>query len=79
MHDTLAVRSVAKDDWIEFILPKLDIEKMVDERTGFTDKSIREALSEVYDSIATEGMATFKPGTNQFGKHYTIEEQITDF
>ena len=70
MHDTLSVRSVQKDDWIDYILPKLDIEKMADERTGlpFTDRSIREALSEVYESISTEGMATFKPGTNSFGK-----------
>lgn len=70
MHDTLAVRSTPKETWIDFILPKLDIEKMVDERSGlpFTDKSIREALSEVYDNIATEGMATFKPGVNRMGK-----------
>ena len=73
MHDTLTVRSTPKEDWIDFILPKLDIEKMVDERSGlpFTDKSIREALSEVYESIATEGMATFKPGV--------IEDWIIDF
>ena len=70
MHDTLSVRSVQKEDWIDYILPKLDIEKMVDEKTGlpFTDKSIREALSEVYESISTEGMATFKPGVNRKGK-----------
>ena len=70
MHDTLAVRSTPKETWIDFILPKLDIEKMVDEKTGlpFTDRSIREALSEVYESISTEGMATFKPGVNRKGK-----------
>jgi len=70
MHDTLLVRSISKNDWIEFTLPKLDLDKMVNERTGlpFNDKTIREALSEVYDSIATEGMATFKPGVNTFGK-----------
>ena len=70
MHDTLLVRSISKNDWIEFTLPKLDLDKMVNERTGlpFNDKTIREALSEVYESITTEGMATFKPGVNTFGK-----------
>ena len=70
MHDTLSVRQVSKADWIEFILPKLDLDKMVNERTAlpFNDKTIREALSEVYESITTEGMATFKPGVNTFGK-----------
>ena len=70
IHDSLVVRSASKEDWTDFILPKLDVDKMVDERTGlpFTDKSIRAALSEVYDNIATEGMATFKPGTGAYGK-----------
>lgn len=70
MHDTLAVRSTPKDTWIDFILPKLDVDKMVDESTGlpFTDKSLRKALEQVYDNIATEGMATFKPGVNRIGK-----------
>ena len=70
IHDTLLVRSASKPDWINYILPKLDVDKMVNERSGlpFTDKSIREALSEVYDNIATEGMATFKPGTAAYGK-----------
>ena len=69
-HDTLLVRKVSKADWIEYILPKLDLEKMVNERSGlpFNDKTIREALSEVYDNISTEGMATFKPGDNSFGR-----------
>ena len=65
IHDTLLVRSVSKEDWVDYVLPKLDLDKMVNERSGlpFTDKTIREALSEVYDNISTEGMATFKPGT----------------
>ena len=78
IHDTLLVRSVAKSDWIDYVLPKLDIDKMVNERTGlpFTDKTIREALNEVYDNISTEGMATFKPGTNSYGK--TFANRRTD-
>ena len=70
IHDTLLVRSVPKSEWIDYILPKLDLDKMVNERTSlpFNDKTIREALSEVYDNISTEGMATFKPGVNSYGK-----------
>ena len=70
IHDTLLVRSISKEDWVDYVLPKLDLDKMVNERSGlpFTDKTIREALSEVYDNISTEGMATFKPGTGAYGK-----------
>ena len=70
IHDTLLVRSTSKSDWVDFILPKLDLDKMINERSGlpFNDKTIREALSEVYDNISTEGMATFKPGTSSYGK-----------
>jgi uncharacterized membrane protein YeaQ/YmgE (transglycosylase-associated protein family) len=70
LHDTLLVRQSSKADWIDFILPKLDLDKMVNEATGlpFNDKTIREALGGVYDNIATEGMATFKPGTASYGR-----------
>ena len=70
LHDTLLVRQVSKQEWIDFTLPKLDIKKMVNERDGvpFTEKTIREALSEVYDNISTSGMATFAPGVNKFGR-----------
>ena len=78
IHDTLLVRSVAKQDWIDYVLPKLDLDKMTDESTGlpFTDKSIQKALNQVYDNISTEGMATFKPGTNSYGK--TFANRRTD-
>tara|TARA_E500000305_G_scaffold68509_1_gene54618 strand:+ start:829 stop:3345 length:2517 start_codon:yes stop_codon:yes gene_type:complete len=70
IHDTLLVRSVTKQYWVDYVLPKLDLDKMVNETTGlpFSDKGIREALEGVYDNIATEGMATFKPGTSSYGK-----------
>ena len=50
IHDTLLVRQVTKDEWIDFVIPKLNLEKMIDERTGlaFNEKSLRLAL----DSIA---------------------------
>lgn len=78
IHDTLLVRQSSKADWIDFVLPKLDLDKMVDELTGlpFTEKSIRKALSQVYDNIATEGMATFKPGTNTYGR--SLRNRRTD-
>ena len=51
IHDSLLVRQSSKADWIDYILPKLDLDKMVNERSGlpFNDKTIREALSEVYE------------------------------
>ena len=65
IHDTLLVRQISKNEWIEYVLPKLNIEKMVDDKTGlpFNNTTIRLALDEVYENISTEGMATFKPSS----------------
>ena len=69
IHDTLLVRKVAVEEWIDFILPKLAIRKMIDESTGlpFNAATIRLALREVYESISTEGMASFKPKGTHLG------------
>jgi len=70
IHDSLLVRQVSKQEWVDYTLPKLDLKKMVNERDGvpFTNKTIKEALSEVYDNISTSGMATFAPGVNKYGR-----------
>ena len=70
IHDTLLVRQVTKDEWIDFVIPKLNLEKMIDERTGlaFNEKSLRLALDEVYENISTDGFATFKPSGSKMGR-----------
>ena len=70
IHDTLLVRQISKNEWIEYVLPKLNIEKMIDDKTGlpFNRTTIRLALDEVYENISTEGMATFKPSSVSYGR-----------
>jgi len=73
IHDTSLIRPVPKSAWFDYILPRLDVENMIDERTGlaFNNKTFRETLigdKGVYENITTEGMATFKPGVNSYGK-----------
>lgn len=63
LHDTLAVRKVSFETWRDFILPRLDLDKMVDELTGlrFTPGRLELALRQVYDTIASDGFNTLKP------------------
>ena len=78
IHDTLLVRSVSKEEWIEYVLPKLDIKKMIDERSGlpFNDKTIILALDEVYENISTDGFSKFKPSGNRLGR--SLHNRRTD-
>lgn len=69
-HDRRLIRDVSKDEWIKFTRDRLDIENMVDGRTGlpFNEDTIRAALSEVYDSIASDGLNDLIPGTTPRGR-----------
>jgi hypothetical protein len=63
-HDPLEVRRMGKAGWVEFTLPLLAREKMVDRVTGqpFSEKRLRAVLSETYDSIASGGASKREPG-----------------
>ena len=73
-HNAMLVRASSKDEWINFLMEDgggmLDMAKMRSESTGlpFNDGTLRAALSDVYDSIATEGYDKLRPGTAQRGK-----------
>jgi len=71
-HNTLAVRNVDFQDWYEFIAPKLDPHKMINNKTneafGNDKQALYEALETVYESISTNGMNQVNPGQNGFAK-----------
>lgn len=76
IHDAMLVRKAGRAEWTNFIRERLDITKMVDERTGlkFTPERMELALAEVYDSISTEGWSKVKPsgagsGRSMAGRH----------
>jgi hypothetical protein len=57
VHDSTAVRLAGAKAWKEFILPLLDVEKMVSFRTGkpMSEAEFDEVLSEIWETISTEG------------------------
>jgi len=69
-HDTLSVRKADPEEWINFILPRLDTNKMFDEVSGlpFSPEGLRLALRDVYETIATEGFNKFEPSGVRRGK-----------
>ena len=59
VHRAEAIRKVDKDEWIDFVLEKVDLEKMTNIETGrpFTPDELRAVLSDTYDEIVTGGAA----------------------
>ncbi|RYE82829.1 MAG: hypothetical protein EOP19_15290, partial [Hyphomicrobiales bacterium] len=57
-HDAHAVRKAGRQKWIEFVTPRLDLAKMIDETTGrpFTPQALVRALDDVFDTISTNGL-----------------------
>lgn len=62
-HDAARVRAAGKQSWVDAVFPALDRARMVDE-TGapLTEAAAREMLSNVYDTISTEGLNKQEPG-----------------
>lgn len=56
-HDTRAVRAVGFDVWRAEIAPRLDRERMLDQRTGmpFSEAGFEQALRDVFETIRTDG------------------------
>jgi hypothetical protein len=68
-HDVLSVRKASLDEWTDFILPRLDVSKMIDEKTKlpFDQVKLRTALRDVYETITTDGYAKIIPGRSGQG------------
>ena len=63
-HNSTLVREAGVREWIEFLDDKLDLAKMIDEKTGraFTKFELDDVLGEVHETIATDGLNKIKPG-----------------
>jgi hypothetical protein len=64
MHDQNKVMQVSKQEWINFIWPKLDRSKMVDFETGrpLSDARLADLLDQTYERIRTNGLIDVTPG-----------------
>lgn len=63
-HDWKAVRRAGFDAWRDFILPRLDPARMIDQRTGraMTPEGLELALRSVWETIRTNGAVNITPG-----------------
>lgn len=70
IHNSLEVRKVSYKEWRDFIQPRLDEVKMLDEKTGlpFTPESLETALFNTYETIRTDGMNKLIPGAAGQGR-----------
>ena len=76
-HSTERVRRVKFEEWRDYIPPRLDMDKMIDERTGlkFSPARLEIALKDVYETIKTDGMATMRPSGAQRGRSVATRRQ----
>lgn len=63
-HDAQAVADAGYGAWRDFIVPLLDRERMIDQRTGhaFSDEALELALRDVHATIASDGWNGRTPG-----------------
>lgn len=57
VHAKESVGKVSRDEWVNFVHPLLDKEKMIDVETGapFTPEKLKKTLGDVYNTIVTSG------------------------
>jgi hypothetical protein len=69
-HDAGKMMAVAKDEWVAFIMPRLDISKMTDPLTGgpLTPARVVESLRVIYDRIVTDGAIDMQPSRQAQGR-----------
>ena len=70
MNNTLKVRQVSPEEYIEKTISRLDLDKMIDQQTGlkFSPEKLQIALKDVYETIRTDGMSKVKPSGRGYGK-----------
>jgi hypothetical protein len=69
-HNAEALLTVGKDQWIANILPLLDTERMVSQRTGtkLSPAELRDALGVMWERITSDGWFDREPSGASFGK-----------
>ena len=57
VHDRRAMIMAGKEKWINYIWPRLDLEKTVHAltRLPMTDRELRDSLSHIYDEVVSDG------------------------
>ena len=68
-HDAVRMLAAGPSKWVEDILPRLDLRRMIDRETGmaFTPEAARISLFDVYEKIVSGGVAREFKSTNIAG------------
>ena len=76
-HNVVKVRQASFDEWRSFILPRLNLNKMLDETTQlkFSPEKLEITLKDVYETIATDGYNKLTPGSVMGGKSLANKKQ----
>lgn len=62
-HSQLLVAQAGKDAWIDYVMPKLDRARYVDDLgQAWSDPQLRDFLGKAWETIATNGIANLAPG-----------------
>lgn len=63
-HDATRVLRAGRDEWISYVKPRLNRERMLDANgVPMLDPELDAMLSRIYDTISTDGLANLRPGT----------------
>jgi len=76
-HNVVKIGRVSQDQWINDILPKLDLERMINNKTArsFTREELLLELPNTYQAIKTEGVSRLQPGT-RMGSTMTANKRL---
>lgn len=67
-HDRSAVAAASKDTWVEFVLTRIDPQRMLDDAGEvMTARRLREAVESVYDSVLLGGDTNIPEAAAKFG------------
>lgn len=76
-HSPEKVSAVGFKEWRDYILPRLDVQRMVDEQTGlpFTTERLELALQQVFETIESDGGIKIIPSGQARGRSVATRRQ----
>ncbi len=69
-HDARALLKAGRDEWKNFIRPRLDVDRMKDPLTAdkLTPARLEQSLDAAFDAVTTDGWIKRQPQTQPFGR-----------
>lgn len=76
-HSSEKVKAAGYNDWRSYIVQRIDMTKMIDQRSGlpFTPERLELALKDAYETISTNGVSKMVPSGQGAGKSISSRHQ----